>query len=170
MKINKLLISILVILGLFGTSSVAVASTISDKEIKQKIEKTAADTIRLRGAKVDIAVEKGFVVLSGKVDLYIQKMLYDQIAWKTEGVIEVDNEIRVVPILPQTDADIERKIMKVIRTYDRFQKITIIPEVNKGAVNIRITLNHPADVLFLKRRVAEIDGVVSIAIQAKFIA
>ena len=97
-------------------------------------------------------------------------MLYDQIAWRANGVIEVDNEIRVVPRLPQTDEEIERKIKKVIRTYNRFQKATIIPEVNKGEVNIRITLNHPADVLFLKRRVAEIDGVISIAIQAKFIA
>jgi len=37
-------------------------------------------------------------------------MIYEQIAWKTEGVIEIDNEIRVVPGWPQTDAVIDRKI------------------------------------------------------------
>jgi hypothetical protein len=42
--------------------------------------------------------------------------------------------------------------------------------VKKGAVNIRINLDHPSDVLFLKHRVAEIDGVISIDIQVKFFA
>ena len=42
--------------------------------------------------------------------------------------------------------------------------------VKASAVNVLITLNHPADVLFLKSRIAEIDGVVSIDIMAKFVA
>jgi hypothetical protein len=54
------------------------------------------------------------IVLFGEVGLYIQKMIYEQIAWKTEGVIEIDNEIRVVPGWPQTDAVIDRKIMEVV--------------------------------------------------------
>jgi hypothetical protein len=39
-----------------------------------------------------------------------------------------------------------------------------------GAVNELITLNHPADVLFLKSRISEINGVVSIDITALFVA
>jgi osmotically-inducible protein OsmY len=120
--------------------------------------------------KVDLAVEEGYVVLYGTVGLYIQKMLYEQIAWKTEGVVEVDNEIRVVPRLVQSDAVIERKIMELAQTHRRLQGVNVIVTVVKGAVQIRTTLNHPQDVLFLKRRVAEIDGVISINIQAKFIA
>jgi osmotically-inducible protein OsmY len=96
-------------------------------------------------------------------------MLYEQIAWKTEGVVEVDNEIRVVPRLPKTDAAIERKIMELAQTHRRFQGVNVIVTVVKGAVQIRTTLDHPQDVLFLKRRVAEITGVISINIQAKFL-
>jgi osmotically-inducible protein OsmY len=169
-KNDHLMLLILIITIVFGIGYTSRASTPSDKLIKQRIQSDAADKIRLRETKVDLAVEDGYVVLFGTVDLYIQKMLYEQIAWKTEGVIEVDNEIRVTPGLPQTDAVIERKIMKVVRTYDRLKGLTITVAVKTGVVNIRITLNHPSDVLFLKRKVAEIDGVISINIQAKFFA
>ena len=73
----------------------------------------------------------------------------------------MDNEIRVVPRLPKTDAVIERKIMNIVRTYDRLKGLTITVAVKTGVVNIRIILNCPSDVLFLKRKVAEIDGVIS---------
>jgi osmotically-inducible protein OsmY len=96
-------------------------------------------------------------------------MLYEQIAWKTKGVVEVDNEIRVVPGLQQTDKAIERKIMEIVQTHRRFQGVDVNVTVTEGAVHIRTTLDHPRDVLFLKSRVAEITGVISINIQAKFI-
>ena len=50
--------------------------------------------------------------------LPVVKTLYEQIAWKTEGVIEVDNEIRVVPGFAQSDAVIARKIRDQDRTAD----------------------------------------------------
>jgi hypothetical protein len=50
--------------------------------------------------------------------LPVVKMLYEQIACKTEGIIEVDNEIRVVPRFAQSDAVIERKIRDQDRTSD----------------------------------------------------
>ena len=153
-----------------GITQAHAALAMSDKVIKQRIEDQAADTLSLRKSKVDLAVEEGYVVLYGTVGLYIQKMLYEQIAWKTEGVVEVDNEIRVVPRLAQSDAVIERKIMELAQTHRRLQGVNIIVTVVNGAVQIRTTLDHPQDVLFLKRRVAEIDGVIDINIQAKFIA
>jgi osmotically-inducible protein OsmY len=115
-------------------------------------------------------VVDGNVVLFGEVGLYIQKMLYEKIAWKNQGVVEVDNEIRVVPRLPQTDAAVERKIMQVIQTHQRFKGAKVAVTVETGNVFIRINLDHPSDILFLKHRVAEIEGVTSIEIQAKFFA
>jgi osmotically-inducible protein OsmY len=153
-----------------GVVRVPGAFAQSDQIIKQKIEDKVAETFSLRNLKVDIAVEDGYVVIFGEVKKYIQKMLYEKIAWKTTGVIEVDNEIRVVPRMKQTDAVIERKIMEVVQTYRRFQGAKIAVAVKAGAVHLRINLDHPSDVLFFKHRVAEIDGVVSIDIQAKFFA
>ena len=169
-KDRNLMLLVVLIIIVSGITPDRAALAMSDKIIKQRIEDEAADTFRLRGTKVDLAVEDGYVVLYGTVGLYIQKMLYEQIAWKTKGVVEVDNEIRVVPGLPQTDKAIERKIMELVQTHRRFQGVDVNVTVKEGAVHIRTTLDHPRDVLFLKRRVAEIDGVISINIQAKFIA
>ena len=170
MKKNRnLMLLVVLTLIVSGITHAHVALAMSDKIIKQRIEDEAADTSRLRGTKVDLAVEDGYVVLYGTVGLYIQKMLYEQIAWKTKGVVEVDNEIRVVPGFPQTDKAIERKIMELVQTHRRFQGVNVTVTVIKGTVHILATLEHPRDVLFLKRRVAEITGVISINIQAKFV-
>ena len=91
-----------------------------------------------------------------------------KIAWKNQAVIEVDNEIRVVPRLSQTDAAVERRIMEVIRTHGRFKGVKVAITMEKGDVFIRFNLDHPSDILFLKHRVAEIEGVIFIDIQAKF--
>jgi osmotically-inducible protein OsmY len=75
-------------------------------------------------------------------------MLYEKIARKTEGVVEVENEIRVIPTVLHADAAIERKVKEIVQTYSRFQGVSISVTVKTGAVNVLITLNHPADVLF----------------------
>lgn len=167
---EKLILGVLVIIMSFGLLYVPRTSALSDELIKQNIVNGAADTLRLRSTKVDLVVEDGNVVLFGKVGLYIQKMLYEKIAWKSQGVIEVDNEIRVVPKLPQTDAAVKRKIMQVIQTHQRLKGAKVAVTVETGNVYIRINLDHPSDILFLKHRVAEIEGVISIEIQAKFFA
>ena len=170
MKKNLSLMLFIVSIKIFsGITHAQPALAMTDKIIKQRIVDKATDTFRLRGTKVDLAVEDGYVVLYGRVSLYIQKMLYEQIAWKAKGVVEVDNEIRVVPGLPQTDTAIERKIIEIAQTHRRFQGVEVNITVKEGAVIIRTTLNHPRDVLFLKHRIAEIKGVMDIFIQAKFI-
>ena len=169
MKKNRnLMLLVVLIIIVSGIAHAQAALAMSNKIIKQRIEDEAADTLSLRETKVDLVVEDGYVVLYGTVGLYIQKMLYEKIAWKTKGVVEVDNEIRVVPGLPQTDKAIERKIMELVQTHRRFQGVEVNVTVKEGAVHIRTTLDHPRDVLFLKSRVAEITGVISINIQAKF--
>ena len=167
-NLNLMVLVVLIIIVSGITHTHATLAT-RDKIIKQLIEDEAADTFRLRGAKVDLVVDDGYLVLYGTVGLYIQKMVYEHIAWKTDGVVEVDNEIRVVPGLPQTDTAIERKIMELVQSYRRFQGVDVNVTVKEGTVNIRAILEHPRDVLFLKNRIAEIEGVIDIYIQAKFI-
>ena len=170
MKKNLNLMMLVVLILIVSVTTHAHATPdMSDKIIKRQIEGKAADTFRLRGAKVDLLVEDGYVVLYGTVGLYIQKMLYEQIAWKTDGVVEVDNKIRVLPGMPQTDTAIERKIMELVLSHRRFQGVDVNITVKEGTVNIRATLEHPLDVSFLKHRISEIEGVIDIYIQAKFI-
>ncbi len=63
-KNRKLMLIVALITIVFGMAHAGAALAMSNKIIKQRIEDQAADTFRLRGTKVDIAVEDGYVVLS----------------------------------------------------------------------------------------------------------
>jgi osmotically-inducible protein OsmY len=159
---------VLTFAALLGITQVQQVLALSDETIKQRIEGAAANMAQLRGTKVVIIVEDCYVILSGAVRLYSQKMTYERITWQTMGVLEVENEISVVPLVPLPDADIERKIREIVKTYPRFQGVQLKIRVQEGSVFLRAIFEHPRDVLFLKHRVAEIEGVTAIQIEAAF--
>ena len=140
----------------------------SDQIIKQSIEEAAAKSPELQGTDAGVAVEGRSVILFGSVRLYLHKMLYELIAWQTIGVVEVDNEIRVVPQAPLPDAAIKRKIWEIIGRHEQFHASEFTVTVNRGAVFLKGTFGHPQDVIFLKKRVAAIEGVIAIDIDVAF--
>ena len=83
-------------------------------------------------------------------------------------MVEVDNEIRVVPRLPVADAEIARHIHTMINGHPLFQNAEITVDVTQGAVRLSGTCHDPGDVLFLKHQVAEIEGVIRLEILARF--
>lgn len=165
---RSLILSVAAIIVMFGVVAKIDTLAINGECIKTGIENKTANTAKLKGTEVNVAVQDGNVILYGTVVLYIKKMLYGQIAWKTVGVVEVDNEILVVPQLPQTDPAIERKIIELMQSHPRFHGAGLEVVVKGGAVIIRGTFEHPRDVMFLKHLVAEIEGVVALNLQANF--
>ena len=144
----------------------ALADT--DRIIKQAIEEAAAKSPELQGTDARIAVEGRTVILFGSVRLFLHKMLYEQIAWQTIGVLEVDNEIRVVPRAPLSDAAIERKIWVIIRRHEQFHTSEMKVTVEHGTVFLRGIFGHAPDVIFLKKRIAAIEGVIAINMDIGF--
>ncbi len=166
---NVKVIVILIILGI-GMIHVYPVLAVSDGVIKQSIEQEVAADFRLRGSMVTVDALQGFVILRGKVNVYIKKILYERIAWTTAGVIEVENEIRVIPDLPTTDDDIKRQIMVALQSHQRFADINAAIAVEAGTVLIQAVFKDPHDVQKLKHKVAEIQGVMEIRIQAEFVS
>ena len=156
---------IIILLSMFYSSE---AQALSDETIKQQIEAKVSDTSALEGTQVRVYVEDGLVVLSGTVRLYEQKMTYEKIAWQTTGVAEVENEIRVIPKFSFNDIAIERKIREIFKIYRRLHGAQLTVTVKDGAVVLQGTFEHPRDVLFLKHKVAGIEGVIAIEIQTRF--
>ena len=146
------------------------ALPLSDAIIKQRIEAKVSDTPQLVGTPVRVDVEDGLVVLSGTVQLYAQKMTYESIAWYTMGVAAVEDEIRVIPLFHTADTVIKRQIEEIMETYRQFHSVGLTVAVAGGAVELHGTFNRPRDVLFLKQKVAEIEGVIAIALRANFAA
>ena len=147
---------------------VALAIAQSDKGIKLAIEKEIANSPELGGVQVRVLVEDGNVILLGAVRFYIQKMQIEKIAWQTAGVVEVDNEAHVMPQAPLSDVEIQRKILEITTVHGRYHDAQITVEVKEGSVSLGGTFRHPRDVIFLKHRVAEIEGVISVQFEIAF--
>jgi len=143
----------------------------SDDHIKSEIEMSISTTTALQNnASIKVYVDQRLVVLSGKVRLYEQKLIADRNAWTTMGVSEVDSEIRVVPKIPLADAGIEKKIKMLIKSGSQFVTAGIAVQVVNGEVTLSgnfINLRGPSR---LKHKVAEIEGVVNIKMNASFVS
>jgi osmotically-inducible protein OsmY len=156
-----------------ATFAMAVAGSLApahadvDGVLKERIKDQASGDKRLAGTQVTVLVQKQDVILSGKVRLYIQKMIYEQIAWHTQGVREVDNEIRVVPQVPTTDEQIKAIIIRFLIEHEEFHTAEITLDANEGRVVLSGRFREPEDVLRLKHWVAQVEGVVAIEIDVK---
>ena len=158
---------LLLMLVLFQVTPVLARS---DDLIQREIEAQIAGSMMLRDTRIEVHVEQRLVVLTGQVRLYEQKLISDRIAWTTLGVFEVDNEIRVVPKQPLSDAGIERKIKEIVEADERFRAAGVVVRVNNGAVFLKGSFLGFRDPSILKHKVAEIEGVVDIKISAAFLA
>jgi hypothetical protein len=168
MAVSPRLLIIVAAAALSAGSLTSRADAISDDIIRDRILQAAAGEDRLAGSKVTVSVRNGDVVLGGTVRLYRQKMLYEEIAWHTYGVADLDNEIRTEPVMPLSDAEIRKAIIALSKEHPRFQGSGISADVDEGAVRVRGLFHDASDVLFFKRQLAEIEGVVRIEIIATF--
>jgi len=151
------------VLALLLAGPLLAASGLSDR-----IRTEAAGDRALAGTSVTIETEGGAVVLGGTVRLYSQKLRWEQVAWRTAGVEDVDNEIRVLPVMPIGDDGLRRAIATLIHDTPRFHGARLSVDVARGVVRLSGTFHDAADVLLLKHRVAEIEGITGITIDARF--
>ena len=157
----------LLMLSLF---QITVAQARSDELIQREIKAQIADSEQLAGARIEVHAEQRLVILTGEVRIYEQKLVSERIAWTTTGVFEVDNELRVAPKIPLTDTAIERKVMEIVITNDRFRAAGVNVQVSKGKVILTGNFVNFSDPTALKHKVAEIEGVIAIDMQATFLA
>ena len=157
----------LMMLSLF---QITVAQARSDELIQREIEAQIAHSEQFAGARIEVHVEQRLVILTGDVRIYEQKLVSERIAWTTTGVFEVDNEIRVMPKIPLTDTAIERKVAEIVVNDDRVRAAGVSAQVSKGKVLLRGNFVNFSDPTALKHKVAEIEGVTDIEMQATFLA
>jgi osmotically-inducible protein OsmY len=156
----------LVVLVCFGAVSARAES--SDAEVRARIEQRLGQ-LSAPGSRINVAVAEGNVVLYGTVRVLEHALRAEQAVWQTEGVSDVDNELRVVPLAGGGDAAIEREVRSVLAD-ERFAGVEIRIEVEAGHVRLRGRILDPVDVLALKHRIAAIEGVVSVELDALLVA
>ena len=141
-----------------------------DAELRSRIEAKLAALPDREGADVRVAVSDGQVVLRGRVRLLEQSLRTEQAVWKTSGVLDVDNELRVVYAGAGGDAEIEQRVRMVIKGDGRFLDTNLELEVVAGRVRMRGLFQDPSDVLALKHRIASVPGVLNVEIDALLVA
>lgn len=164
----RVFITIQLVLGLLALAGFGNALAVTDAALQARIEFLVQHEPRLNGTDVRIIIDGGNVVLSGQVSLLSQKMLYEQITWQTGGTIDVDSEIRVVPVTAVSDLRLTVNIRAVIQQHKSLQGVDV--SVKDGVAILHGTFNSATDVLFLKWKVAEIEGVIRILIESQFLA
>ena len=142
----------------------------NDAELRLRIEAQLAALPDPEGAEIRVAVREGQVVLQGRVRLLEQSLRAEQAVWKTPGVLDVDNEIRVVSVGAGGDAEVERQVRMIIKGDGRFLDTNLELEVAAGLVRLRGLFQDPTDVLALKHRIASIPGVLNVEIEALLVA
>lgn len=81
----------------------------------------------------------------------------------------MDNEIRIVPKMPLSDEQIKEKIRMIVKADDHFHVALLDIRVNKGNVFLKGSFFDFRDPSRLKHKVAEIEGVLDIRINATFL-
>lgn len=163
---NKIItITLIAVVGLLQMNSVQARS---DDHIKAEIAAKFSESEVLQNTQINIYVEKRLVVLTGSVRLLVQKLLSDRLAWTTLGVFEVDNELRVSPKIALSDKAIEVKIRDIIKSYRRFDNTDMAIVVKQGVVSIESGFTGIADPVFLKHKLAAIEGVIDVKVHATF--
>lgn len=157
-----------ILLTVLACVAIQPALAAANPALQARIEFQVQREPRLEGTEVQITTDAGNVVITGHVRLLSQKLLYEQIAWQTRGTVDVDSEIRVIPEPRVSDRQLQEAILAVVRHHEQLPSIDVA--VKDGVVIVHGTFTSASEVLFLKWRIAEINGVIRILIDSQFLA
>jgi osmotically-inducible protein OsmY len=87
--------------------------------------------------KITVTVTNGVVYLSGTVDSYTEKSYAESDAWSVEGVVDVVNNITIVPRPTRADAEIATDVRADLVRNIRIDPSRISVEVVNGVVYLR---------------------------------
>jgi len=108
----------------------------TDDTIQTKIDNRLLWNTYIDSTDVDTKVDAGFVQLEGTVDAYWKKIRAEQLATDVDGVIDIQNEIAVVPTESIVDKAIAEDITSAL---DRNLNVDV-DDVNVRVKNGEVTL------------------------------
>jgi osmotically-inducible protein OsmY len=111
-----------------------------DDEIKKSIESVLKWNSYIEEAELDIIVEEGIVSLKGTVDLPWKKERIEQMAYNIFGVVEVINQLGVVPTKNIVDQVIAEDIAAAFERNANIDSDVIDVKVEDGNVVLSGTL------------------------------
>ncbi len=113
----------------------------TDAEIASTVRANLARDVRITNpGQINVTVVNGVVTLSGTVGTYAQKSDAADDAWTAPGVVDVVNNITVVPPFTRTDADIAADVRSALASDPAIDARNINVSVVNGTVYLRGTV------------------------------
>jgi len=113
----------------------------TDEEVANTVRANLARDVRIANpGKIPVSVVNGVVTLSGTVSTYAEKSDAADDAWTAPGVVDVVNDITVVPPFRRSDADVAGDVRDALRTDPTIESGNVQTSVVNGTVYLRGTV------------------------------
>ena len=107
-----------------------------DTELKTKVENILSWNNELNADHIEVSCENHMLTLSGTVETYWEKHHASTVVSSLKGVLEVNNELSVIPAMTQNDEKIKEEITKAFQRTYLIDEDRIRVEVVKGIVQL----------------------------------
>lgn len=151
------------VINLHNNLVVTLIHPTSDLTIAQTVRDNLFRDVRLSSPeKIQVQVTGGVVTLTGTVPSYDQKMDAEDDAWATTGIVDVVNDIVVMPSHRRPDAEIANDVRAALARDPSINAVNIGVRVTNGTV----FLGGSVPSFYQVRRAADdawsVDGVVAV--------
>ncbi|MGH2459525.1 MAG: BON domain-containing protein [Chloroflexota bacterium] len=125
------------VIDVVNNLTVSLAQVWNDVDIRETIRRNLDRDVRLaQTGNVGVIVANGVVTLTGTAPSYGQKTSAADDAWTAPGVIDVINDIAVVPTTPRTDAAIAADVRRALDTDPNLNAARITTSVVNAVVQL----------------------------------
>lgn len=154
--------------GVAGIQNNVVVSfahtSFSGLAIKRAVRERLSSDARLQSPdQIDILVNRGVVTLTGTTPTYDQKIDAAEDAWPVEGVVNVINDIAVVPMARRTDAEITADVRALLARDPSVDPSNLEVSVVNGTVVLQGTVPSYYQIDEVANDVRRVAGVVNVA-------
>lgn len=141
----------------------------SDSEIRSQVMRELKWDSRIGWAEIGVAVHEGVVTLTGTVNNYAKKLAAQEAAHRIKGVLDVANDIEVMPVgaFVKTDEDIARAVRHVLEWDALVPDERIKSTVSDGWVTLEGDVDVWREREDAERTVLRLEGVVGVINQLK---
>ncbi len=135
-----------------------------DEDIARDVRGALNRDRRLDVDRIEVVVHKGIVTLKGEVRTVAERRAAMEAVWYTAGLVDMVDELRVVPVSSRPDAQIASDVRTVLLVTDGIlDPLRIGAEVKGGTVYLRGGVEHELErhtVLAAARLVAGVVDVI----------
>ncbi len=138
---------------------------ITDEEIKKNVVDHLEMDSRVDASNIKVTVNAGKVKLEGRVPSFYARKALEEDTWITEGVIDVDERVKINQISPPEvpgDEELERRVKKILLWSPEIRMYNINVDVKKLWVTLKGTVKSLYEKNLAEKKALDIWAVVGV--------